>query len=80
MVLAMTALYLSALPWLLKIASCIAIVLFSRIPCIPKLSSKTVISSWGIFYQGIAYFPHQFKSKSEYHDFLLQLKFFKEAP
>ena len=79
MALAMSALYLSALPWPLKIIVCIAILIFSRVPCIPSPSSKTVMSSWGIFHQGIAYFPHQFESKTQYHDYLLDLKFFKKA-
>ena len=73
--LAMTAISLSALPWPLKLIACLSILILSRVPKTAKPTYQTVISSWGIFYQGIAHFPHQYKVKADYHDLLLRLKF-----
>ena len=77
--LALLALYLSALPWLMKIVAGLCIVLCSKVPRKPRPSRQTVLSSWGIFYQGVAYFPHQFSSPAQYHAMLLRLKFKETA-
>ena len=73
--LAIIAIALSALPWPLKILACAALLILSRVPQTAKPSSPTVMSSWGIFYQGIAHFPHQSQTKTDYHALLLRLKF-----
>lgn len=72
--LALFAVYWCGLPeplkWVLAallLCSCV----FRQHLFLPK---ATVISSWGIFHQGRAYFPHQFHSFEQYHAFLLSLK------
>jgi hypothetical protein len=72
--LAWLAISLSALPWPFKILIGLVLLRFARIPRKVNPSSKTVMSSWGIFHEGIAYFPHQFSSRAQYHELLLRLK------
>ncbi len=73
--LALLAVFWCGLIWPIKMIIVLCILTCSRIPTKPQLSCQTVISSWGVFYQGIAYFPHQFKSPQGYHDFILNLRF-----
>lgn len=76
--LGLWAIFLSGLFWPFKIALGLGVILCSRIPSKAHAQSPTIVSSWGVFYQGIAYFPHQFKSARAYHDFLLRLRFYKK--